>query len=62
MSSQIKDFAYFCIWKYVFLFSCKTGACAMDSSVVIFGGFDGRQAANTFATISADFGFGDDAY
>jgi len=32
-------------------------ACAIGQSVMMFGGFDGRQAANTFATITADFGY-----
>ena len=32
-------------------------ACALGNSVAMFGGFDGRQAANTFATITTDFGY-----
>jgi hypothetical protein len=32
------------------------GACASDSSLLLFGGFDGRQAAGDFIVINMDFG------
>ena len=33
------------------------GAVALDDTLVIFGGFDGRQAGNAVSTINCDFGF-----
>lgn len=36
------------------------GAVSMDDNILLFGGFDGRQAANTFSTIKCDFVFSRD--
>ena len=32
-------------------------ASCINSTVFIFGGYDGRQAANTVAMVTPDFGF-----
>ena len=38
------------------------GAVGTDGdTVLVFGGFDGRQAANIFSTIKCDFGISDKA-